>query len=80
MTFVMCLSEGGLTLVSDEVMTQLRALVAKLQDAPNATMPAWKRAQQESYSIGFDDGQIQAGNDLEVLLDDLSGVERRPDA
>lgn len=67
-------------MISEDVMTRLRTLVAQLQDTPTATMPEWKRAQRESYSLGFDDGQIQAGNDLEVLLDDLSGVERRPDA
>lgn len=67
-------------MISDEAMTRLRALVVELQDAPTGQMPDWKRGQQEGYSLGFDDGQIQAGNDLEALLDDLSDVERRPDA
>lgn len=80
MSSVMCSSEGGPTLISDDVMTRLRTLVTELQDAPTTPMPEWKRAQRENYSLGFDDGQIQAGNDLEALLDDLSGVEHRPDA
>lgn len=67
-------------MIRDDAMTRLRALATTLQDAPTATMPDWKRAQQDGYGIGFDDGQIQAGNDLAALLDDLSGVERRPDA
>jgi hypothetical protein len=67
-------------MISDDAMTRLRLLVSDLQDA--ATHDDVKDSDQEGklWSAGFDDGQIQAGNDLEALLDDLSGVERRPDA
>lgn len=72
--------EGGPTLISDDALVRLRVLVTNLQDAPSSKMPDWKRAQQDGYSMGFDDGQIQAGNDLEMLLDDLTGIKPRPDA
>lgn len=63
-------------MISDEVMTRLRALVTTLQ----ASTGPKKLSGHEDYDYGFADRQIQAGNDLEALLDDLSGVERRPDA
>lgn len=66
-------------MIDDEGVVRLRKLISELRDAPTGKMPDWQRGQQESYSLGFDDGQIQAGNDLEALLDDLGGVERRPD-
>lgn len=67
-------------MISKDVMTRLRQLVTELQDSPTATMPDWQRAQRDGYTLGLADGQIQAGNDLEALLDDLSDVERRPDS
>lgn len=79
MTSEMCSNEGGLTLANDDMMMRLRTLVAALQSS--ATYDNVKDANQEGklQAIGFDDGQIQAGNELERILDDLSGVERRPD-
>lgn len=67
-------------MISEDAMTRLRTLVTKLQET--VTYDDVKDANQEGklWAGGFDDGQIQAGNDLEMLLDDLSGVERRPDA
>lgn len=62
------------------LLAHLRRLVTELQEAPSGKLDDWQRGQAESYSLGFDDGQIQAGNDLEALLDEHTGVERRPDA
>lgn len=62
------------------LLAHLRRLVTDLQGAPSGKMDDWQRGQTESYSLGFDDGQIQAGNDLEALLDEHGRVERRPDS
>lgn len=67
-------------MIDPALLAQLRRLVTELQEAPSANFDTWQRDQAESYSLGFDDGQIQAGNDLEALLDELTGTERRPDA
>lgn len=59
---------------------RLRRLAAQLQGESPGARTDHRRGQRESYDLGFEDGQIQAGNELEALLDDLSGVERRPDS
>lgn len=67
-------------MIDENALTRLRALVTDLQGTN--TYDDVKDANQEGklFAAGFDDGQIQAGNDLEMLLDDLTGVKRRPDA
>lgn len=67
-------------MINADGVRRLRALVTDLQETN--TYVDVKGANQEGklLAVGFDDGQIQAGNDLEALLDELSGVERRPDA
>ena len=67
-------------MIDADGVERLRELVTSLQDASTDKMPDWKRGQQDSYTLGFDDGQVQAGNDLESLLDELNGVQPRPDA
>lgn len=67
-------------MIDEAGVLRLRTLITELQEA--STYDDVKDANQEGklWAAGFDDGQIQAGNDLEALLDELTGTERRPDA
>ena len=67
-------------MIDEDGVKRLRELIKMMQNASTGKMPDWQRGQQDSYTLGFDDGQIQAGNDLEALLDDLDSVRRQPDS
>lgn len=67
-------------MIHENGVKRLYELAATLQAAPTGELPDWKRGQMDGYPLGFDDGQIQGGNDLRSLLDELTGIQPRPDA